>query len=145
MKKKELQRLQDSVLLWTVTWAAIGLAFGIAQLLRTGQVSWIPSLGLGAAAAGFGMGILYALLMILTEGWRDSFADTPGLAAQLAPQVLCGAGAGIMGGLLAGGYSGALFFGALGAITATIFNWKQVKDDLRDRAARRKPVKPKAR
>jgi hypothetical protein len=72
--------------------------------------------------------------MILTEGWRDSFADTPGLAAQLAPQVLCGAGAGIMGGLLAGGYSGALFFGALGAITATIFNWKQVKDDLRDLA-----------
>jgi MFS family permease len=145
MKKKDLQHLQDTVLLWTVTWAAIGLAFGIAQLLRTGQVSWIPSLGLGAAAAGFGMGILYALLMVMTAGWRDSLADTPGLAAQLAPQVLCGAGAGVMGGLLAGGFSGALFFGALGAITATIFNWKWVKDDIRERAARRKPLKPKAR
>jgi MFS family permease len=145
MKKKELQQLQDTVLLWAVTWAAIGLAFGIAQLLRTGQVSWIPSLGLGAAAAGLGMGILYALLMVLTEDWRDSLADTPGLAAQLAPQVLCGAGAGVLGGLLAGGFSGALFFGALGAITSTIFNWRRVKEDLRDRAARRKPVKPKAR
>ena len=58
MKKKELQHLQDMVLLWTVTWAAIGLVFGIAQLLRTGQVSWIPSLGLGAAAAGLGMGVV---------------------------------------------------------------------------------------
>jgi hypothetical protein len=145
MNKKEIQRLQDMVLLWALTWGVVGLALGIAQVLRTGQVSWIPSLGLGAAAAGLGMGILYAVLMILTDGWRDSLADTPGLPAQLGPQVLCGAGAGVVGGLLAGGFSGALFFGGLGAVTAAVFNWKSVKDELRARAARRKLVKSKAR
>jgi MFS family permease len=145
MRKKELQRLQDTVLLWTITWAVIGLALGIVQLLRTGKVSWIPSLGLGAAAAGLGMGIFYAVLMVLTDNWRDSLADTPGLAAQLGPPVLCGAGAGVVGGLVAGGLSGAAFFGVLGAATAAIFNWKAAREEvLRARAARRKPVQPKA-
>jgi len=144
MKKKELQQLQDTVLLWAVAWGVIGLALGIVQVLRTGQVSWIPSLGLAAAAAGLGMGILYAVLMILTDGWRDSLADTPGLPAQLGPQVVCGAGAGVIGGLLAGGFGGALFFGGLGAVTAAVFNWKSVQQEIRARAAaRRKPLKSK--
>ena len=83
MRKSKILQLQDTILLWTITWAVIGLALGVAQLLRTGKVSWIPSLGLAAAAGGLGMGILYTALMLLTENWRDSLADTPGMAAQL--------------------------------------------------------------
>ena len=82
---------------------------GYCQLLRTGHVSWIPSLGLAAAAGGLGMGILYTALMLVTEDWRDSLADTPGMTAQLGPPVLCGTGAGLVAGLLAGGFSGAAF------------------------------------
>jgi hypothetical protein len=144
MRKKELQKLQDTVLLWTITWAVVGLSLGIVQLLRTGKVSWIPSLGLAAAAAGLGMGILYAGLMIVTENWRDSLADTPGLAAQLGPQVLCGVGAGVFAGLLVGGFGGAFFFAALGGLTAAIFNWKSASEALRTLAARRKTGKAKA-
>src|SRR3954466_11355829 len=91
MRKSKLRQLQDTILLWTIAWAVIGLVLGIAQLLRTGQVSWIPSLGLAAAAGGLGMGILYTALLLLTEDWRDSPADTPGLAGQVGAPGLCGA------------------------------------------------------
>ena len=144
MRKKTLRGLQDTVLLWTLAWAMVGLALGIVQLLRTGQVSWIPSLSLGAAAGGLGIGILYAGLMFLTEDWRDSLADTPGLAAQLGPPVLCGALAGVIAGFLVGGFSGAFFFATVGALTAAMFNWKSAKEELRARAAaRRKGAKGK--
>jgi hypothetical protein len=142
MRKSVQRQLQDMVLLWPVTWAAVGLVLGVLQLLRTGQVSWIFALGLGAAAAGLGVGILYTGLMVVTNDWRDSLADTPGLLAQLGPQVLCGAGAGLAGGLLAGGLEGALFFGVVGACCAAAFNWKSVKESIAARArskqARRK-------
>jgi hypothetical protein len=137
---KQLRQIQNITLSWTVAWAIGGLAFGIIQLLRTGQVSWIPALGLGATAAGLGVGILYACLMLVTEDWRDSLADTPGVMAQVAPQVLCGVGAGLAAGLLAGGFSGALFFAGLGAASAAAFNWKSVRDSLPSRAARGKTV-----
>ena len=135
---KALRQLQNTVLLWIVSWGVVGVALGIIQLLRTGQVSWIPALGIGATAAGLGVGILYACLMLLTDDWRDSLADTPGLAAQLGPQVLCGAGAGLVAGLLAGGFSGALFFASIGALSAALFNWKTMKDSLATRVARGK-------
>ncbi len=138
MRKSKLRQLQDTILLWTITWAVTGLVLGIAQVLRTGQVSWIPSLSLAAAAGGLGMGILYTALMLLTEDWRDSLADTPGMAAQLGPLVLCGAGAGVVAGLLVGGFSGAAFFTPLGAVTAAAFNWKSAKEALRERAAARR-------
>jgi len=145
MRKSKLRQLQDTILLWTIAWAVIGLVLGIAQLLRTGQVSWIPSLGLAAAAGGLGMGILYTALMLLTEDWRDSLADTPGMAAQLGPQVLCGTGAGLVAGLLVGGLSGAAFFAPLGGVTAAVFNWKSAKEALGERAAARRKAMSKGK
>ena len=145
MRKSKILQLQDTILLWTISWAVIGLALGVAQLLRTGKISWIPSLGLAAAAGGLGMGILYTALMLLTENWRDSLADTPGMAAQLGPQVLCGAGAGLVAGLLVGGFSGALFFAPLGAVTAAIFNWKSAQEALRELAAARRKALSKGK
>ena len=143
MRKAAQQQLQDMVLQWILLWAVLGLALGIVQLLRTGAVSWIFSLGLGAAAGGLGTGILYAGLMLLTDSWRDSLADTPGLPAQVGPQVVCGAGAGIVPGLLVGGLSGALFFGGLGALSAAVVNWRSVREGLRPRVPPRKPVTAK--
>jgi hypothetical protein len=137
MRKSAIQQLQNSVMLWTVSWAMVGLALGIVQLLRTGEVSWIPGLGLGAAAAGLGMGILYTGLFVMTANWRDSLADTPGVAAHLGPPVLCGLGAGLIAGFLVGGFGGAGFFAALGALTAAAFNWKSAREGLRSRAAAR--------
>jgi len=145
MRKSKLRELQDTILLWTIAWAVVGLVMGIVQLLRTGQISWIPSLGLAAAAGGLGMGILYTALMLVTEDWRDSLADTPGMMAQLGPQVLCGAGAGVVAGLLVGGLSGALFFTPLGAVTAASFNWKSAKEALRERAAARRKALSKGK
>jgi hypothetical protein len=137
---KALRQIQNTVLSWAVAWAVIGLALGIIQLLRTGQVSWIPAIGLGATAAGLGVGVLYACLMLVTDDWRDSLADTPGFMAQAGPLLLCGAGAGMVAGLLAGGINGALFFGALGVLSAAVFNWRIVKDSLSSRAVRSKTV-----
>ncbi len=145
MRKSKLLQLQGTILQWTIAWAVIGLVLGIAQLLRTGHVSWIPSLGLAAAAGGLGMGILYTALMLVTEDWRDSLADTPGMTAQLGPQVLCGTGAGLVAGLLAGGFSGAAFFIPLGAVTAAIFNWKTAQEALRERAAARRKAMSKGK
>jgi hypothetical protein len=145
MRKSVQRQLQDMVLLWAVTWAAVGLALGIVQLLRTGELYWIPALGLGAAAAGLGIGVVYTGLMLVTSDWRDSLADNPALLAQLGPPVLCGAGAGLAGGLLAGGLDGALFFGAVAACWAAVFNWRSVRDSIAARAARSKLTKAKLR
>jgi hypothetical protein len=137
---KPLRQIQNIALSWAVAWAVVGLAFGIIQLLRTGQVSWIPALGLGATAAGLGVGVLYACLLLVTDNWRDSLADTPGLMAQVGPLVMCGAGAGLAAGLLAGGIGGAFFFAVLGACSAAAFNWKSVRDSMPSRTARGKTL-----
>jgi hypothetical protein len=143
MRKARRQQLQDMVLQWVIVWALLGLSLGIAQLMRTGAVSWIPALGFGAAAGGLCIGVLYTGLMVLTENWRDSLADTPGVLPQAGVQVLCGAGAGLIPGLVAGGISGGLFFGAIGACTAVAFNWKSVQEGFRHRVTGRKLSKVK--
>jgi hypothetical protein len=143
MRKAQRQQLQDMVLQWVIVWALIGLSLGIVQLMRTGAVSWIPALGLGAAAGGLCIGVLYAGLMVATENWRDSLADTPGVLAQAGTQMLCGAAAGLIPGSVAGGISGGLFFGAIAACTAALFNWKSVQEGLRARPSGRKPAKVK--
>lgn len=111
---------------WVVAWAAVGMVLGVVQMLRKMEIFWIPALLVGAAAAGLGIGLLYACLMVVTEDWRDSLADTPGLMAQLGPQALCGASAGLVAGLLAGGIGGALFFGALGGCSAVALSWRDI-------------------
>ena len=138
MRKAVQQQLQEVVLLWTLSWAIVGLGLGSAQLLRTGQVFWIPAILLGAIAAGLGVGILYAGLLLLTENWRDSLADTPGLVAKLGPHLLCGSGAGLIPGLLVGGFSGALFFGTLGACSAAVINWRSAKEAFRSRGTQKR-------
>lgn len=143
MRKRERQQLQDMVLQWTLFWGVVGLALGLVQVLRTGAISWILTLGLGAAAGGIGTGILYAGLMMLTEDWRDSLADTPGFFSQAGPQLICGAVAGLIPGLVVGGFGGAIFFGALGACSAAVVNWRSVREGIRRPVAERKIANPK--
>jgi len=115
---------------WAAAWAAVGLVLGILLMLGKappfaesgakpdsilGYIFWVPALGGGAAAAGLGIGLIFTGLMALTTGWRESLEDTPGAMAQLGPDVACGAVAGLTAGLLVGGFTGALFFGTLGA------------------------------
>ena len=83
---------------------------------------WVPALGLGGAAAGLGIGFLYAGLMAITEEWRLQYEqDTPGVKGWLLPPVIGGAASGLIPGLLVGGIGGALFFALLAGITAAAF------------------------
>src|SRR4051812_32999311 len=145
MRKSKLRQMQDTILLWTIAWAVIGLVLGIAQLLRTGQVSWIPSLGLAAAAGGLGMGILYTALMLVTEDWRGSPGGTPRMGGELGAPVVFGPRARLGGGPFPGGLRGAPFFAPLGAVSAAIFNWKSAKEALRERAAARRKAMSKGK
>jgi len=91
-----------------------------------GSAFWIPALGAGAAAAGLGIGLVYACLMAWTADWRESY-EAPGIVGTLTPYVLCGAAAGLVPGLLVGGFTGALFFAVLGAGSATALNWQAIR------------------
>jgi hypothetical protein len=87
---------------------------------------WIPGMALAGAAAGLGVGLLYAGLMLVTEEWRNGLeGDT--LTIRLGPQVLCGTTAGFVAGLVAGGFGGAAFFALLGACTAAALNWRAAR------------------
>lgn len=124
---------------WAVAWAVIGVVLGVMFMLGKappfGQAAtaprsdnilayafWIPMLGGAAAAAGLGVGIIFAVLMIVTTDWRDSL-EGDGLMIRLGPDMLCGAAAGMIAGLLVGGITGALFFATLGAFSAAGMNW----------------------
>jgi hypothetical protein len=124
---------------WAAAWAGVGLVLGILLMLGKappfaesgarpdsvfGYIFWVPALGGGAAAAGLGVGLLFAGLMALTAEFRESLEDTPGAMTKLGPDVACGAVAGLVAGLLVGGLTGALFFGALGAGFAGVMKWK---------------------
>ena len=133
-----LQQILRVALGWARAWAVAGTLLGILLMLGKalpfteagstpdsflGQWFWVVALGLGAAAAGLGIGILYAGLLIVTEEWRESVEETPGVLAQWGPQVLCGALAGLVPGLLVGGFTGALFFASLAACSAAGLQW----------------------
>jgi hypothetical protein len=92
-----------------------------------GYIFWVPALGGGAAAAGLGIGLIFTGLMALTTEWRESLEDTPGMMARLGPDVLCGAVAGLIAGLLVGGSTGAFFFATLGVCSAAIMKWRSVR------------------
>jgi hypothetical protein len=123
---------------WTAAWAVAGLVVGILlMLLKTLPFAesarmredefWLPIMALAGAAAGLGVGLVYACLMTVTEEWRNSLeGDT--LTVRLGPQVLCGAVAGILAGLLAGGLGGAFFFAGLGGCTAAALNWRAARE-----------------
>jgi len=129
-------------LLWAAAWAAVGLVLGILLMLGKappfaesgakpdsilGYIFWVPALGGGAAAAGLGIGLIFTGLMALTTEWRESLEDTPGMMARLGPDVLCGAVAGLIAGLLVGGSTGAFFFATLGVCSAAIMKWRSVR------------------
>ena len=124
---------------WAATWAGIGVVLGVMFMLGKappfGQSAtvpasdnmldyafWVPMLGGAAAAAGLGVGILFAVLMIVTADWRDSL-EGEGLMIRMGPDMMCGAAAGLIAGLLVGGITGALFFATLGSFSAAGMNW----------------------
>jgi hypothetical protein len=136
-----LRQIMRVALHWAIAWGMTGLVVGALLMLRKmlpfaglggqaadalGSVFWIPALGAGAAAAGLGIGLVYACLMAWTADWRDSY-EAPGLVGALTPYVLCGAAAGLVPGLLVGGFTGAFFFAGLGAGSAAALNWQAAK------------------
>ena len=135
--KRPLPKLPQVALQWVSAWAVTGLAVGILLMLvealpfaeparMPDNKFWIPAMALAGAAAGLGVGMLYALLMTVTEEWRNGLeGDT--LGVRLGPQVACGAVAGLVAGLLAGGLGGAVFFALLGAGTAAALNWRAAR------------------
>jgi hypothetical protein len=125
---------------WAASWAVVGGIMGllfmvgrVVPLAESGakpssvlaNVYWIPALTGGAAAAGLAIGLIFAGLMAVTTDWRDSFEDTPGMAAQLGPDTVCGAVAGLIPGLLVGGLSAGLFFAVLSAVSAGLMKWRE--------------------
>jgi hypothetical protein len=123
---------------WATAWAAGGAVLGVLLMLRKvvpfaesgakpdsilGYWPWIPAMAAGGAAAGLGIGFLFACLMVWSADLRESY-EAPGLVGRLGPFVLCGAAAGLIPGLLAGGITGALFFALLGACSAAALNWR---------------------
>ena len=138
--RRPLPKLPQVALQWVSSWAVAGLVTGIGlMLLKTlpfaesgakpsdGEFAmWIPGMALAGAAAGLGVGLLYAGLMLVTEEWRNGLeGDT--LTIRLGPQMLCGAVAGVVAGILAGGLGGAVFFALLGACTAGALNWRAAR------------------
>jgi hypothetical protein len=138
----DLQQILRVALAWARAWAVVGTLLGMLLMLGKilpfaaagarpdsflGHWFWVITLGLGAAAAGLGIGILHAGLMAVTEEWRESVEEAPGLVAKWGPHVLCGAAAGLIPGLLVGGLSGAIFFAFLGAGSAAAFNWRAAR------------------
>ncbi|HZN99357.1 MAG TPA: hypothetical protein VFB61_16660 [Gemmatimonadales bacterium] len=129
------QRLMRSAVQWTVGWGVAGVVLGVPLMLlkmmmesaaRADDLSfyafWVPALGLGAAAGGLGIGVLYAGLLMGTEEWRLQYEqDTRGVKGWLLPPVVCGAASGLIPGLLVGGIGGALFFALLAGCTAAAF------------------------
>ena len=135
--RQPLPKLPQVALQWVSAWAVAGLATGILLMLLEAlpfaerarmpdNKFWIPAMALAGAAAGLGVGMLYAGLMVVTEEWRNGLeGDT--LTIRLGPQVLCGMVAGVAAGLLAGGLGGAAFFAFLGACTAAALNWRAAR------------------
>jgi hypothetical protein len=136
-----LRQIMRVALHWAIAWGMAGLVVGALLMLRKllpfaglggepadvlGSVFWIPALGAGAAAAGLGIGLVYACLMAWTADWRESY-EAPGVVGAFTPYVLCGAAAGLVPGLLVGGITGALFFAVLGAASAAALNWQAIR------------------
>src|SRR3712207_3729790 len=82
---RPLPKLPQVALQWISAWAITGLAAGIVLMLlkalplaesggkpSDGEYAfWIPIMALAGAAAGLGVGLLYAGLMVITEEWRN--------------------------------------------------------------------------
>lgn len=135
------QQIMRVALHWAMAWGITGLVVGALLMLRKmlpfaglgaepndvlGSAFWIPALGAGAAAAGLGIGLVFACLMAWTADWRESY-EAPHIVGALTPYLLCGAAAGLIPGLLVGGFTGAAFFAVLGACSAAALNWQATR------------------
>jgi hypothetical protein len=154
MRRKPLPDFVQVAIQWTIAWALGGAVLGVLLMLGSALPfvhSWkssilghwlgIPVLGAGAAAAGLGVGFLYAFLMVLTADLREAY-DAPGLWGTARPYVFCGGAAGLIPGLLVGGVGGALFFAVLGAGTAAALNWGSIRSEADQKRARTRPQTP---
>ena len=143
--RPEMGRLPGFVfvaLRWAVAWAIVGLAVGVLSLVRKtlffaeasaspdgGIAFWVPVMIGASAAAGLGIGSIYTGLLAVSADWRDSL-EGDDWKTRLGPYVLCGAAAGLIAGFLVGGFTGALFFAALGACTAGALTWIDIRKGL---------------
>jgi hypothetical protein len=139
---------------WSITWAVVGFAVGILNVLghslpfvelespsasAAASPFGIVALGLSAAAGGLGMGLLYACLWIWSADLREAY-EKPGFAGTVRPYALCGAAAGLIAGFLVGGFTGALFFALLGAMTAIGLNWREIRTGLETSRSPQRPT-----
>jgi hypothetical protein len=137
----DIREILRVALRWTMAWAVAGLVMGVSLMLMKAMplaesghqpddvlsyAAWIPGMAIAGAAAGLGMGFLYASLMALTEEWRDSYEGS-GTLSRLGPQVLCGAVAGLVAGVLMLDLGAVLFFAVLGACSAAALNWRAIR------------------
>lgn len=127
---------------WAVAWAIVGLAVAVLSLVRKtlffteasaspdgGIAFWVPVMIGASAAAGLGIGSIYTGLLAVSADWRDSL-EGDDWKTRLGPYVLCGAAAGLIAGFLVGGFTGALFFAAMGACTAGALTWIDIRKGL---------------
>lgn len=127
---------------WAVAWAIVGLVVSVLSLVRKTlfytETSGSPDGGIAfsvpvmigaAAAAGLALGLIYTGLLAVSADWRDSLQGGD-WKSRLGPYVVCGAAAGLMAGLLVGGFTGALFFAVLGGCTAGALTWIEMRKGL---------------
>src|SRR5882724_9855906 len=83
---------------------------------------WIPILGAAAGVFGFGLGLLFSILMALLKNWRSRVESRTDIAGKYGPRILCGTLAGTLLGLLFIGvdYEEIFFFAGLGLCSAVV-------------------------
>jgi MFS family permease len=88
---------------------------------------WIPILGAAAGVFGFGLGLLYSILMALLKNWRSRVESRTGIAGKHGPRILCGTLAGALLGLFFIGvdYQEIFLFAGLGFCSAVVSSFVQ--------------------
>jgi hypothetical protein len=123
---------------WAVSWMSVGLVCGLVLMLGKigiaepgpkGLMStygmWVPVLAVTGAAFGFGLGVVYAPVMVLARPLREK-AGTTTWAARNLPRLICGCVAGAVIGAWSGP-EGAAMFGILGLVSASLSRFDRLR------------------